>query len=117
MAFAGNDLSGGALEGSGRFGTYYMAADTVSPRLRPRVEDGENLPASGRFSIEASDYESGVASYDAQWDGEWILSQYVGGRIQIYPDDSHRTGGRHTVAVIATDHCGNSSAVEFEVIY
>lgn len=117
VAFAGNELSGGALEGSGRFGTYYMAADTVSPRLRPRVEDGEKLPLSGRFSIEASDYESGVASYDALWDGEWILSQYVGGRIQIYPDDSHRTGGRHTVEVIATDQCGNSSAVEFEVIY
>ena len=95
----------------------WRAGDTVSPGLRPRVEDGEKLPASGRFSIEASDYESGVASYDALWDGEWILSQYVGGRIQIYPDDSHRTGGRHTVEITATDHCGNSSAVQFEIIY
>ncbi|MBR5678361.1 MAG: hypothetical protein IKX20_09545, partial [Paludibacteraceae bacterium] len=82
-----------------------------------RVKDGEKLPESGRFSIEAYDGESEVAEYDAQMDGKWILSQYVGGRIQIYPDESHRTGRKHKVYVSATDHCGNSSAVEFEVIY
>ncbi len=117
LSYAGNTPVEGGIEAETRFGTYLVMVDTIAPRLTPRVKDGEKLPDSGRFSIEAYDGESEVAEYDAQMDGEWILSQYVGGRIQIYPDNSHRTGRSHTVYVSATDHCGNSSAVEFEVIY
>ena len=117
LSYAGNTPVEGGLEAETRFGTYLVAVDTIAPRLSPRVKDGEKLPDNGRFSIEASDSGSGVAQFDALWDGEWILSQYVGGRIQIYPDVSHRTGRKHTVEVTATDHCGNSSAVELEVIY
>ena len=116
-SFAGNERGEGGISAACRFGTYYVAVDTVAPRLSPRVEDGAKLPESGRFSVEASDYESGIASYDALMDGEWILSQYYNGRIQIYPDERHRRGRRHTMEVTAWDNCGNSTAVEFEVIY
>lgn len=117
VSFAGNELGGDGIEGSGRFGKYYVALDTIAPRLSPRIKDDGKLPDNGRFSIEASDAESGVAQFNVLYDGEWILCQYVGGRIQVYPDSSHRSGGRHTVEVTATDHCGNTSEVTFEVIW
>ena len=117
LSFAGNQLLDGAVAADCRFGTYYVAVDTEAPVLRPRVEDGARLPESGRFSIEAIDLGSGVDTFNAEMDGEWILSQFVGSRIQIYPDSSHRSGGRHTMRVSATDHCGNTAQVEFDVIY
>lgn len=117
LAYAGNTPVKGAVEAETRFGTFFVAVDTIAPRLSPRVEDGARLPDNGRFSIEASDYESGVDSYDVLFDGEWILSQLVGGRIQIYPDERHRSGRTHSVEVTAWDHCGNTSTAEFEVIY
>lgn len=117
ITYAGNTAVDGGLQAQCRFGTYFVAVDTVAPSLHPRVPDGAKLPDNGRFSIEATDLESGVAGFEASFDGEWILSQFVGGRIQIYPDSSHRTGGLHTVSVSATDHCGNTSSVEFGVVY
>ena len=117
LSFAGNRMLCGTVAADCRFGTYYVAVDTEPPVLRPRVEAGTKLPDNGRFSIEAIDLESGVESFNAEMDGKWILSQFVGSRIQIYPDSSHRSGGRHTMKVSATDHCGNSSEVEFDVIY
>ncbi len=117
LSYAGNTPVEGGLEAETRFGTFLVAVDTVAPQLVPRVKDGDKLPSDGRFSIEANDRGCGVAQFDASWDGEWILSQYVGGRIQIYPDKRHRTGRTHNVMVSATDHCGNSSTIRFEVIY
>lgn len=114
-AFAGNDHRGNSLEGGGKFGIYTVILDERAPILHPYPN--EKLPASGRFHVRAEDSGSGIASYDAQWDGEWILSQLVKGFIQFYPDERHRTGGPHTVRVSATDHCGNTSEVEFKVIY
>ena len=116
-SFAGNERSGETIVGRGGLGTYLVALDTIAPRLIPRVTEGKELPSGGRFYVEAADYDSGVESFDVQMDGEWILSQYYGGRIYVYPDESHRTRRSHTVLVSATDHCGNSSSVEFEVIY
>lgn len=115
--YVGNTAVEGGLQASCRFGTYFVAVDTIAPTLRPRVLDGASLPANGRFSIEAEDSASGVAEFDVQMDGEWILSQLVKGRIQVYPDERHRSGARHTVEVSARDHCGNSSRVRFHVIY
>ena len=117
LSYAGNTLSGTALEATCKFGTFFVAVDTDAPRLKSRVAQGAALPASGRFSIDAGDDGSGIAEYDIKWDGEWIPSQYYGGRIQVYPDSSHRSGGRHHIEVTATDHCGNSSSAEFDVIY
>lgn len=116
-SYAGNTAVEGGLQAECRFGTYFLTVDTDAPVLHPRVLDGATLPASGRFSIEAEDSGSGVATFDVQWDGEWILCQLLGGRIQVYPDESHRTGGRHTVSVTAADHCGNTASVELDVIY
>ncbi len=117
LSYAGNKHSGTALEAACKFGTFFVAVDTDAPHLKSNVADGASLPASGRFSIDARDGGSGIADYDIKWDGEWILSQYYGGRIQVYPDKSHRSGGRHRIEVTATDHCGNSCDVEFYVIY
>lgn len=117
ISYAGNTPVDGGLQAECRFGIYFVAVDTAEPLLHPRVLDGAELPANGRFSVEAEDSGSGVDTFEVLWDGEWILCQLVGGRIQVYPDDSHSTGGRHNVYVSATDHCGNASSVEFEVIY
>ena len=116
-SYAGNDPVEGGIEASCRFGTYYVSVDTIAPRLWPRVEDGATLPANGRFSVEAVDDESGVSTFEALWDGEWILSQLHNGRIQFYPDGSHQTGQMHTVEVTAADHCGNSTQIIFDVKY
>ena len=116
-SYAGNELLADGIEGSGRFGKYYVGIDTIAPRLIPRVASGDKLPASGRFSIDVEEPASGIDTFDVQMDGEWILCQYYSKRIQVYPDSSHRTGKSHTVSVTATDHCGNTSQTEFEVIY
>ena len=116
-SYAGTTAVEGCLQARCRFGTYFVAVDTTAPVLHPRVLDGASLPANGRFSIEAEDAGSEIATFNVLMDGEWILSQFVKGRIQVYPDNSHKKNRKHRVEVTAEDHCGNASHVSFSVIY
>ena len=115
--YAGKRNDAGALEARCGFGTYCVAVDTLAPVLSPRVTDGAALPDNGRFSVEASDDRSGIASYRVEMDGKWILCQLHRGRIQVYPDASHKTGKMHSVRVSAADNCENCSEIEFSVKY
>ena len=115
--FAGGRNDSGALEARCGFGTYCVAVDTLAPVLVPRVVDGAALPSDGRFSIEASDKGAGVARCRVEMDGKWILCQFYRGRIQVYPDSSHKNGKIHRVKVSASDYCENCSEIEFSVKY
>ena len=117
LSYAGNTPVDGGIEAQCRFGTYFVALDTVAPTLSLRVPYDSKKLSDGHFSVDVYDYESGVDKYDAQMDGAWVLSQLRGGRVHIYLDERQRTGGRHKMYVSVTDYCGNASEEEFEIIW
>ncbi len=92
-------------------GEYYVATDTTPPTLKIGIEEGSDQSRSRYFSCTISDDLSGIASYSATIDGEWIHLDLDKGRTKHYfraPAD----GNEHTVVFTATDGCGNTSTVE-----
>jgi hypothetical protein len=78
LTYAGGKYSNGILSESLReFGRYAVAADTVSPTIRPlNLQHGADLSQlpGMRFLIE--DDFSGIKTYNGYLDGAWILFEY-----------------------------------------
>lgn len=105
------DGSGGRVEAKVRnFGTYYIAIDTVPPRITPEFKAGEDLSARKSLSLKISDNFSGIDTYTATIDGEWALLEYdpKNSRITHVFDESRWPKGRQRqLTVSVTDAKGN----------
>ncbi|MDE6778681.1 MAG: M23 family metallopeptidase [Alistipes sp.] len=114
--YAGGRYDDGAVRGTiTSFGDYFVAADTVAPKVSPRFKQGADLSSARSLSFSVGDNFSGVASYEGTIDGEWAIFEYmpVGGRlIHNFTDSSLARGKRHTVRITVRDNCGNSRTVE-----
>ena len=92
-------------------GTYTVAIDTVPPEITPinKNQWGRN----GKVVYRLKDEGAGIASYRGTIDGEYALF----GRPNIVKSywecklDPKRVkkGGKHTVELTVTDHCGNET--------
>ena len=58
------------------FGTYYIAVDTVAPRITPQFKSGDDFASRKTLSFKISDDFSGIGSYSAAIDGKWALFEY-----------------------------------------
>ena len=58
------------------FGTYYIAVDTVAPRITPQFKSGDDFASRKTLSFKISDDFSGIGSYSATIDGKWALFEY-----------------------------------------
>ncbi len=92
-------------------GEYYVAVDTTPPTLKIGIEEGSNQSRSKYFSCTIADDLSGIASYSATIDGEWIALNLDKGRTKHYFRNA-ADGSEHTIVFTATDGCGNTTTVE-----
>lgn len=93
------------------FGTYYIAIDTVAPRITPAFREGENFQGKESLSLVISDDFSGIGTYKATIDGKWALFEHdpKTRRITHYFDDSRwQKGMTRRLEVVVTDVKGNS---------
>ena len=108
-----NEGPGGRVEARVRnFGTYYIAVDTIPPRITPEFKTGADLSAQKKLSLKISDNFSGIASYSATIDGEWALLEYdpKTNRItHVFDNTRWPTGQTHELSVVVSDVKGNRS--------
>ena len=91
------------------FGDYYIAIDSVAPIITPlNISEGKNLAGLRFISFRISDNLSGIKSYKAYIDGQWILMEHdYKSKLFRYFFDEHCTTGKHTLDLVVTDQKDN----------
>ncbi|GGD42654.1 M23 family metallopeptidase [Muriicola marianensis] len=93
-------------------GTYTLARDTVPPTIRPKNFKSKQWLTNYRYlSLLISDDLSGIASYEATLNGEWILMEYEpkNNTITYNFDDKILDKKQCDLKVVVTDNVGNST--------
>lgn len=120
LTSAGGKYSGGKVTASPRnFGRFCVVADTVPPVIKPSFAKGADLRNAQSVYFVITDNFSGVASYTATIDGNWIaFEQGKAGRIThtFDPARIEYKGGRHELVITVTDAVGNSKTLRTEFI-
>lgn len=96
VSYAGGKYKNGAVTLSTRtLGDFCVVADTVPPRIEPRFKAGEPIRTRS-ITFRLRDNFSGIGSYTATLDGEWILLERnpMQGTITHTFDDSRTPKGR-----------------------
>ncbi|MEM9650145.1 MAG: M23 family metallopeptidase [Bacteroidota bacterium] len=96
-------------------GTYTLAKDTVPPTIKPRnFKEKQWLSNYSYLSLEISDDLSGINTYSATLNGEWILMEYEPKTktITYNFDDRILNQTQCDLKVKVTDNVGNSSTFE-----
>lgn len=96
------------------FGLYTVAADTIKPLIKPlNISQNSILSSSSSIRIKVKDYSSGINSFRAEVDGEWILMEYEPKKSLLYHEfDGHIKKGKHTFRLEVTDLAGNKNSYE-----
>ncbi|MDB4089503.1 hypothetical protein N9544_07785, partial [Flavobacteriales bacterium] len=109
-----SDLSGEYQEGFvttrvREFGKFAISFDTTKPVLKVLTETIK-LSKSSSISFKIGDNLSGIKSYSASLDGEWILSTYKRKRNKLVVSLSEKEGltkGSHNLEIEVIDERGN----------
>ena len=96
-------------------GRFYFAIDSVPPALSGGLRDSVNLQSRSRITYRVSDNLSGVQSYNAWIDDEWVLLQYDPRTRKLeYIFDRHLNKNQwHHWKIKVTDAIGNVTEEEF----
>lgn len=102
----------GCMEGKiSKLGDYAVLVDTVPPIV--------TLLSKNRYQItwRIKDAESGIASYNAYIDNQWVLCSIdAKNRVTYLYDPKRIAAGKHTVRLEVKDGCGNTTCSEIEVV-
>jgi len=98
------------------FGNYTIIVDTVAPKIQTiNFAAGYDLKYTKELKISIYDYLSGIQSYNAWIDDEWILLEYdrkknlLSYRFENIPD-----GTEHSFKIIVTDKVNNQKELNFK---
>ncbi len=98
-------------------GTFCLVADRTAPVIRPQFTDGQDCRSRNSISFRLSDNFSGVSSYTATIDGQWVAIDYARSRATINLAAEGITGGKsHTVQITVKDSCGNTATWQGTII-
>ena len=96
-------------------GTFTLAKDTVAPEIRPKNFKPRQWLNNYRYlSLQISDDLSGIASYNATINGEWILMEYEPKTrtISYNFDDKIAEQTQCVLKVVVSDNVGNTTTFE-----
>lgn len=95
-------------------GSFYVTVDTVPPVIRPQnISPGRNMAGQSRIRFQISDNLSGIASFNAYLNGEWVLMEYdPKNRALWHTLENNLRKGRHTFRLEVRDGKGNESIYE-----
>lgn len=96
-------------------GKFYITSDSIAPKIyKPNFEEGSNLDTQKTLQIYISDNLSGIKTYNAYLNGEWILMEYESklNRLRHNLSDAIYTNGKNEFKIIVTDNLGNSTTFE-----
>ncbi len=100
------------------FGTYSVEIDTVAPRCKPHnFKSNKPLKASqSTVEVKISDNLSGISTYNAYIDDQWVLAEYDGKSGRLIIKASEFAKGKHNLKIKLTDAKANSSTFNYVII-
>lgn len=93
-------------------GNYALFSDNQKPEIKPiNFKDGQWLTNYNYLKVRITDKLSGIKSYRAEINGEWILMEFDAKRGLLTYDfsDKELTGEKHTLKLIAVDNVNNTN--------
>jgi len=93
-------------------GKYTLLIDNQKPKIyNPNFNSGSWVSKLKYLTIKISDSESGIKSYDAYIDGEWILMEYDLKKRKLSYDfrDKKLVGSKHIFKLVVSDNVGNTN--------
>ena len=103
----------------GTFGTYAVWIDTIPPTIQAlNFKDKKKITSKQKsLQIKISDNLSGILSYNAYLNNEWVLMEYDGKNARLtYTIDDKLKEGENTLKIIVYDKKNNVSTQEYTVI-
>lgn len=102
------------------FGTFFVTIDTIPPVIRPHFDVKTARLNRDRLDFTISDELSGIHSYRAEIEGEWILAQYdekfrrlsVSLRGQI-----KSSGKKRNLKLEVIDRKGNTTIFNYQLVW
>ncbi len=106
----GNFEDGYVKAGSRTFGNFYVAVDTVAPKIVPiNISDGKNMAGISKMIFKISDNLSGIRSFKGMIDGKWVLMEFDAKTATLWHTfDERTTSGEHQLQLVVTDIKDNS---------
>ncbi|NNC94641.1 MAG: M23 family metallopeptidase [Chitinophagales bacterium] len=99
------------------FGEYFVTIDVTPPEIRSlSVREGQQLKGN-QLKFYIDDNLSGIDSYNAYVDGEWILLEYDPKKKLLIHDLQETTGsGKHNLKLVVIDDRNNKSELNLSFI-
>jgi len=93
------------------FDSFYLALDTVAPKIIPvNIRNGVNLASASRIQFRISDNLSGIDSFTALLDGRWVLMEYDSKSGSLWHRlDDVLSNGKHDFQLIVNDRKNNTA--------
>ncbi|MBL4734476.1 MAG: M23 family metallopeptidase [Flavobacteriales bacterium] len=111
------------------FGAFTVLMDTIPPRVRSlNIYEGKDMSKARNITVSIYDKLSGIKSYNAYIDGNWILMEYEPKKSALkfsfedlgnYASELVSGNGKktsHTFKIVVTDNRGNSSQMSMDFI-
>jgi hypothetical protein len=114
LTYAGGRWSDGWVTGgSSVFGKFVVTADTTAPTVTPNFTDGADLAGRRSVAFTMRDDFSGIASFEGNIDGQWIIFERQGNTIthNFDPEKITYNGGKHTLRLTVRDAKGNATTL------
>ncbi len=102
------------------FGKYKVGFDSVAPRIyNPNFIEGSNISKLSTLSVSISDAISGIDTYNAYLNGEWILMEYdyKTKKLVHHLKDGKVISGKNDIKIVVTDKLDNSTTFSSNFIY
>ncbi|NTE03010.1 M23 family metallopeptidase [Agrobacterium tumefaciens] len=87
------------------FGSFYIAVDTIAPRISPiNIAEGKSMAGLSKMIFKISDNLSGIKSFNGYLDGKWILMEFDAKTATLWHSfDERTTSGKHSLELVVTD--------------
>ncbi|WP_293310823.1 M23 family metallopeptidase [Pedobacter sp. UBA5917] len=87
------------------FGSFYIATDTIAPRIVPvNISEGKNMAGLSKIFFKISDNLSGIKSFNGYIDGKWALMEFDTKTATLWHSFDERTiVGKHTLELVVID--------------
>lgn len=102
------------------FGKYKVGFDNVAPRIyNSNFIEGSNISKLSTLSVSISDALSGIDTYNAYLNGEWILMEYDYKTKKLVHNlkDGKVISGKNDIKIVVTDKLDNTATFSSNFIY
>ena len=97
-----------------RLGKFTLLYDREAPTIQlHNFKDNQWISNHEKLQVKIFDYKSGINTYRAEINGEWILMEYdvATGLLTYDFNDKIFTDSKHELKVVVTDNVGNSNTL------